>query len=142
MINILFKRTKMPVSGFTLVELVMVMVIIGLLAAIIVPKFSSQRDQAAISTTKANLENLRTAIALFYAEEGEWPDDDLGDLADGTSPSTKKYMRAIPTDGVEKVNTVVNANDGNGGWHWDKVNYELLPNLSGNDANGNAYSGY
>ena len=132
----------MTKRGFTLIELVMVIVIIGILALIIVPKFASQRAKAQIATTKANLESLRTAIDLFYANEGEWPDNDLGDLADGTSPSTDKYIRAIPKDGVKSANTVVNTQGNAGGWFWNTTTHELLPNLTGNDAEGNPYSGY
>lgn len=74
-------------QSFTLVELVMVMVIVGLLAAIIIPNFTGQKDQAAIATTKANLENLRTAIALYYAQEGTYPSTTLAELWDGNAPS-------------------------------------------------------
>ena len=69
--------------GFTLVELVMVIVIIGFLTAIIIPKYTSQRENAAQSSTKANLESLRTAVALFYAEEGVYPDTTLMELVNG-----------------------------------------------------------
>lgn len=135
----MFKLSK---SGFTLIELVMVIVIIGVLAAIIVPRFTSQRDQAEIATTKANMESLRTAIDLFYANESQWPENDLSDLYDGTSPSGEKYIRAIPKDGIEGSNAVVNAQGNAGGWYWDTTNHDLHPNLTGNDANGDAYADY
>ncbi len=136
------KSFLMAKKGFTLIELVMVIVIIGILAAIIVPKFASQRDQAAIATTKANLENLRTAISLFYAQEGQWPEDDLSDLTDGSAPSENVYIRAIPADGIKSSNQVVNAQGNDGGWFWDTTDHELLPNLTGDDANGDPYSEY
>lgn len=138
----MFKLIHKTKEGFTLIELVMVIVIIGILAAIIVPRFTSQRVQAQIATTKANLESLRTAIDLFYTNENQWPKTTLADLHDGTSPSGEKYIRAIPKDGVKGVSAVVNAQGDAGGWYWDNTNHELHPNLTGNDANEEAYSSY
>lgn len=91
----MFKLIHKPKEGFTLIELVMVIVIIGILAAIIVPRFVGQRAQAEIATTKANLESLRTAIDLYFAKEGSYPDA-LADLV-------SDYMRRIPTPTVRNA---------------------------------------
>ena len=134
-------------GGFTLVELVMVMVIIGLLAAIIIPNFTEQRDMAGIATTKANLENLRTAIAMFYAQEGQWPDSTSGttfaaDLL--LSPTSVTYIRQVPQcTTYDPTGVPVAPNNqifvgaspsGAGGWHWEVASHQLHPNLNGSDA--------
>ena len=53
-------------AGFTLIELLIVVVIIGLLAAIAIPKFSTTKEKAYISTMKGDLRNLATAQETYW----------------------------------------------------------------------------
>ena len=53
-------------GGFTLIELLIVVVIIGILAAIAIPKFTSAREKAFISTMKTDLRNLATLQDVYH----------------------------------------------------------------------------
>lgn len=60
-------------QGFTLVELLIVVVILGVLAAIAIPQFSASTDDSKVAALDATLSNLRTAIELYYQQHGHYP---------------------------------------------------------------------
>lgn len=61
--------------GFTLVELLIVVIILAILAAIVVPQFSAATDDATLAALDTNLANIRAAIDLYYQQHGEYPGD-------------------------------------------------------------------
>ena len=63
----------MKSKGFTLVELMIVVVIIGVLASIAIPNFLSYREKAKGAEAKSNLRAIKTAIEMLAIDTGEWP---------------------------------------------------------------------
>ena len=61
--------------GFTLVELLMVVVILAIIAAIVVPQFSSATDDAKESVLDTNLARMRSAVDLYKEQHGHYPGD-------------------------------------------------------------------
>jgi prepilin-type N-terminal cleavage/methylation domain-containing protein len=61
--------------GFTLVELLIVVIILAILAAIVVPQFSAATDDAKLSALDTTLANMRSSIDLYYQQHGKYPGD-------------------------------------------------------------------
>jgi general secretion pathway protein G len=87
-----FRRPR----GFTMIELVVVMAVIGLLLSIAVPRYMASLDRGKIQVQQQNLAIMREAIDKFYGDNGRYPDT-LEDLV------TKRYLRAIPIDPISEA---------------------------------------
>ena len=81
-------------SGFTLVELLIVVVVIGILAAMAIPKFQSTKGKAYLASVKSDLKNLSTAEESFFYEHRTYSTD-------------LDSLKAVYSHGV--ILTVVNA---------------------------------
>jgi len=120
--------------GFTLIEVLIVVVILGILAAIVIPQFSNASDAARESTTRALLQTLRVQLELYKSQhEGVYPrldqlwnnltehTDALGniDAAGRFGP----YLRKPPTNQYTHSTTVVaiGAGTANDGWEYNEV---------------------
>ena len=64
--------------GFTLIEIMVVVIIIGLLAAFIVPKIVGQVDQAKVSKAKADIRALESALTMYRIDNSRYPTTDQG----------------------------------------------------------------
>lgn len=73
MLGFLNKMKKVGCKGFTLVELMIVVAIIGILAAIAIPQFAKYRARAQNSAALSDMRNLKTDLEGFYAEYMEYP---------------------------------------------------------------------
>lgn len=67
-------------GGFTLIEILFVMVVIGILAAIVLPRMLHTTQEAQIAANEANKANINTQVERYYFEEGAWPAADLSDI--------------------------------------------------------------
>ena len=64
--------------GFTLIEIMVVVIIIGLLAAVVVPQFLSRVDDARIAKAKQDIQAVQTALTMFKLDNYVYPTADLG----------------------------------------------------------------
>ncbi len=101
------ERKRRIKYGFTMVELMAMLIIIGLLATLVVTKVASKIDQARETTTKANLKALAAAVNQFRMDTARFPTEDEGLLALIEQPSDVEtwepggYLETteIPKDG-------------------------------------------
>jgi prepilin-type N-terminal cleavage/methylation domain-containing protein len=89
-------------SGFTLIELLIVTVIIGIIAAIAIPKFSNTKEKAYLAAMKADLRNLASAEESYFYDNATY--------YDGAIPSVQ--LAYDPSSGV----TITLQNVTAGGW--------------------------
>ena len=91
-------------SAFTLIELLLVLVILAILAAVVVPKFTNKSEMARKAAAKTDIANLETALDSFEVEAGRFPTTEEGLGALIQAPANVKawggpyIKRGIPND--------------------------------------------
>ena len=136
-------------KGFTLVEILIVVIILGILAAIVIPQFTQASDDARQSSLTSDLQTVRGLLELFKVQHLEnYPDSTSGDTftaaltsrtdADETPNATGKfgpYLQKFPAnpyisgDAARQV-TIVQANPAaalNTGWYFNETTGEFHP---------------
>jgi len=78
-------------KGFSLIELMVVIAIIGFLAAITIPRFIDLTDGAKIANVQSNLVNIRSMISMYQIKNGDYPDLEM-EKEDGDLGGAKKYL--------------------------------------------------
>lgn len=154
-------------KAFTLIELMVVIAIIGLLSAIVLPRFSDITDDARVAQVQGNLANLRTTIGIFHAKTDKYPVYEKGNLstndngqwdisADGELSEefsafySKSLMPATPagilreeksnTDQLSETNNVVDVRSNLGGWLYLEERGEIYANLADGSYTGDTHT--
>jgi general secretion pathway protein G len=94
-------------AGFTLVELLIVVIILGILAAIVLPQFASTTDDAKTAALDTDLSGLRSAIELYYQQHGAYPSA----ATDGTGANTPAAFTSQLTKYSSAAGLVSNTKD-------------------------------
>jgi type II secretion system protein G len=120
-------RTRIR-KGFTLVEILIVVVILGILAAIVIPQFTNASEDAKDSAVRSQLQTIRNQIELYRVRNNGTtpPSLDTGTFTDLISDD---YLRTAPVNPWNSSDTVGDAPDDVTGWIWDDTD----PNHVGNE---------
>lgn len=98
-----FKRSGRQ-AGFTLIEVMVVVVILGILAAMIVPKIMGKPDEARKTTAKSDIRTIEQALEMYRLQNYTYPDTEQGLEALVTRPEGAKnwqkggYLKRVPKD--------------------------------------------
>jgi general secretion pathway protein G len=125
-------------SGFTLVEILIVVVILGILAAIVIPQFTEASTEAKLSSLCTDLQTMRSQIELYKVQhnddmpgsgtalftEAMIQKTDINGALNAAGPYGP-YVQKIPTNGFNDLDTIqveagtAGLGGGDTGWHFD-----------------------
>jgi general secretion pathway protein G len=98
-------------TGFTLVEVLMVAVILAILAVIVVPQFSDASADVKTSALRSSLHTIRSQLELYKAQHNGTPN--------ATSGKYGPYLQSVPPNPIDDNATIATTQDATGGWAYD-----------------------
>jgi len=130
-------------SGFTLVEILIVVIILGILAAIVIPQFTNASQDARNNSLSSQLQTIRSQVELYKLQHRDSPPklitggaaawdvftkntDDSGAVGTGASFPFGPYMQNAPMNPLNSKATVAAAAAAGVGWVYDETTGKIL----------------
>jgi type II secretory pathway pseudopilin PulG len=133
-------------AGFTVLEAILMAVVLGVVAAITIPHFRTSLHESREGRTKANLGDLRGALAIYYSDNfGLYPADEGTPETRLKSVLVPAYIKEIPYVELphlhdKKLNTVQDRFDGRGDWLYSTLGGYVSVNSAAIDTRGRPVS--
>lgn len=105
-------------KGFTLVELIVVIAVLGILAGIAVPRLTGVQDKARYAAGKALLANLKTPLELYRIENGDYPSSEGGTL------NYSQFENKLTDDGYLDNLASILPKTSTDGWYFSSYSYD------------------
>ncbi|MFQ5591416.1 MAG: prepilin-type N-terminal cleavage/methylation domain-containing protein [Phycisphaerae bacterium] len=130
-------------KAFTLVEVLIVVVVLGILAAVVIPQFTDASSDAKLSSLETDLATIRTQLQLYKLQHNDnWPalatftnQMTLSSKADGTTAAIGTagypygpYLQTIPNNPFTDTNTVSAGAADTSAWYYDENTGTFRPN--------------
>lgn len=97
---------KRPQAGFTLIELMIVIVILGILSTMVVLNIAGAPDEARVTKAKTDIQTIESALILYKVQNGFYPTTEQGLKALVEKPTVKPVPRSYPQGGYLKQDNV------------------------------------
>jgi prepilin-type N-terminal cleavage/methylation domain-containing protein len=142
-------------KGFTLIELMIVVAIIGILAAIAIPQFANLVAKSQEGATKGNLGTIRSSLSIYYGDTEGWYPTDVTSFSSLTTGG--KYLQGVPQANLPKTalntghsakSSVVNTlDDATNGWFYNNTQGvqawgQVVVNCTHTDIKGSRWTAY
>ncbi len=117
------KLSRNEEKGFTLIELLIVMALLGVLVAVLLPKYQDLTPEAKIASTQANLETIRSAVLLYAAKYQTLPAS-----VDTLAPEFLRKVPVLKISGSSSVTVGTMPSDPGGttgDWYYDPASGEV-----------------
>ncbi len=129
-----------------MIELMVVVVIIGLLAAVAIPKYGDLLEKANLGATLGNLASIRSAVSIYYSNRMAYPETIDGNILEtgvpyvkATKPSSNSpYGNAVEVTGLAGIVPTAMGK----GWFYDSGDGYIFINSVANDIKGQCYTTY